>query len=158
MIVNNLSRDYNLRTKFAFILLILNKVVVHYRDFLNNLPPRRLLSYNKHNRLWLLARDVALKLEMPIMFSLSHLIDIEEDPQLQYQWLHRRRRRASRLDDSLLNDIYLRVNLLILWWMLLTHWVPWILRIALFVSLFWQLVALIAMLFTGKRSVLKSPS
>ena len=97
---------------------------------------------------------------MPTTFSSNHHIDIEEDLLLLLYLLnHHHHLCVSRLNNILLNDIYLRVNLLILWWMLLTHWAPWMLRIALFVSLFWQLLAaLTAMLFIEKRSVLKGSS
>ena len=52
-----------------------------------------------------------------IIFSQSHHIDVEGDLLLLLyllNHLHHRRRHVSRLDDSLLTDIYLRVNLLIL--------------------------------------------
>jgi hypothetical protein len=55
------------------------------------------------------------KSAMPTTFSPSHHIDIEGDLLLLLYLLnHHHHRRVSRLDDSLLTDIYLHVNLLIL--------------------------------------------
>ena len=58
-------------------------------------------------------------------FSLTHHIDFEGDPSLLL-FYHPHHLHNSWLDDCLLNDIYLHINLLILWWMLLIPWVPWI--------------------------------
>jgi len=71
-----------------------------------------LLLHHQYSDRPLLAPDDALKIEMPIMFSQSHHIDVEEDLLLQLQRLQPHR--DSRLDDCPLNDIYSRANLLIL--------------------------------------------
>jgi hypothetical protein len=72
-------------------------------------PP--LLQQNKRYHLLPQEPNALQKFATPTTFSLNRLIDIEGDPLLL---LNNHRHRVSRLDDSLLTDIYLRVNLLIL--------------------------------------------
>jgi len=112
-----------------------------------------LLQQNKHYHLLLQEPNAVQKSTMPTTFSQNHRTDVEEDPLLQFQRLHRHR---DRIDDCQFNDIYSRVNLLILQWMLLIHSASWISRTPSFVYNFSYLAVLIAMPFTGKK-VFKHP-
>ena len=54
----------------------------------------------------------------------------------------------SFINFNLTDNAYLYINLLILWWILLTHWISWMSYIILFIYLFWQLLAVLTtMLF-----------
>ena len=116
IVVNNFSRDYNLRIRLALILRNLISIVcLQYRDsvkIMKELLHQILRQHSKYNPRSLLAHVAALKLEIPIIFSQIHQIDVEEDLRLQLQpLLHHHH---SQLDGYPLDDIYLRVNPLIL--------------------------------------------
>ena len=143
MILTTLSRDYNLTVRFIPLMSldIINIAYMRWKHFykiMNNLSSRWFSQYNKHNYLWFLECNIALKFMISIIFSLNHYINIKENLLLLFYLLnYHHHYYIFQLNNNLLINIYLYINFLILWWILLTHWISWILYITLFIYLFW---------------------